>query len=321
MDVFPDDPGILNSKNNISQIQMDDRSLQLQKAKVSLYGRASQIELWRGLLPIGNAIFWLFVLSGEGSLAAWPVLFGFALPLVDTYFLAPWERRNKQLAARVQEEFDCRLFLLPWNELLAGERVGQEKLAEEVTRFEKQGYDAQDLSNWYSFDLSDLPISAGRVICQRSNTWWDSRLRKMYGRLLLGLTLTSALITIAYASLGGLDLDQYVVGMMAPLVPFGVWTLKEIQSQWMAATEGERLLRMADEIWIALLNEPKRKQVELESRQLQDLIFKRRVSSPVNPRWLYRRRRNEFENLMIQGGEKLADDFRRMHAPKARQKP
>lgn len=56
--------------------------------------------------------------------------------------------------------------------------------------------------------------------------------------------------------------------------------------------------------------------LEIESRSLQNEIYDRRKGNAVNPQWLYWKKRNEFQKLMVEAGNQLVSDYREANVGK-----
>ncbi len=60
------------------------------------------------------------------------------------------------------------------------------------------------LRDWYS-DIDDTaPLVLARIVCQRTNLWYDSSLRRSYGKLLVWFVVLVVVLLIVVASLRNL---------------------------------------------------------------------------------------------------------------------
>jgi hypothetical protein len=100
--------------------------------------------------------------------------------LADLFLFTPWQQRLKDLAARIQESFDCEVLDLPWQEIMVGQRPAGEAITEWGSLKAGESYDAHKLKNWYPTEIVSRDVSYARAICQRTNCWWDARLRRRY---------------------------------------------------------------------------------------------------------------------------------------------
>ena len=147
----------------------------------------------RQLYAAAKKVFGVQVaLSGPGAVAvallviAYPAckgyaaLWGIIVALCDLLWLTPWQKRLRDVAARVQEAFDCDVLALPWNDVKAGTRPDPELIKAQSDKYQVWAAKMPPLSNWYASAVGDLPLHIGRLACQRSNCWWDSQQRRRY---------------------------------------------------------------------------------------------------------------------------------------------
>lgn len=306
-------------RNNIFSEQNSTRKLDQLAAKSHLYARTEKTQLAQAILPVINAIFWPPMIAWNPELKVWSALSGFAVPLLDAVLLEPLQKSWRLQAAKIQELFDCELLGLPWNVIKAGEQLTEECIAECAQKFKIKDGNESRLRNWYSFQFEDLPLSLSRLICQRSNCWWDAKLRRLYANILIGVVSLLAVIAFVVSLASGLTLEKFVLAVVAPIAPVCLWGIREINRQRSAADEGDRLLRHA-ELVLSAGYEGKLGGPELEkaSRDLQNEIYDRRRNSPSNPAWLYFLQRTEYQQLMVKGADELIAKYRAARGERSR---
>ena len=307
--------------NHIAQDQNSERSLKLQMAKEHLYALASRVQLTQGLIPAANAAVWLIVLPLKPDLRVWSVLLAFLIPIVDLILLDPLQKKWKLIAAKVQELFDCDVLHLPWNGFKIGERPTEETIAEHARKYRRKQMTNAHLPDWYTFQFEDLPYQAATVICQRSNCWWDSQLRRTYSWILLSSVSVIGISCVVYGIVAKASVEQFVLALIAPISPFIMWAVKESRLQEATATNSERVLASVNQVWTNVCEKQKGVQtLDHDSRMLQDEIFARRSVAPVNPSWLYFFKRNDYQKLMVEGGQQLIERYRRSRNVPGRQR-
>ncbi len=300
------------TRNQIAQDQNSARSLKLQMAKEHLYRLASRVQSAQGFIPAGNAVIWLIILQQKPELKVWSVFLGFLIPLLDAVLLDPLQKKWKLTAAKVQELFDCEILHLQWNSFKVGEKPNEEIIVEHAGKFKRKKMREGHLPNWYTFEFVDLPYHAARIICQRSNCWWDSQMRNIYSWFLLGFISLIGIAVVVYGIGVKISMDDFVLTLVAPLAPFILWAIKEAQHQKITAIQGEKLLKYANRIWTNVCNDQQdESSLQCKSRELQDEIFSRRKESPINPRWLYFIKRSDYQKQMVEGGQELIKNFRK----------
>ncbi len=296
--------------NSIAEEQNSQRSLDLAAAKSHLYALTDNLQTAQIAALVLNALVWPPLLAWKPSLTVWSAFSALVIPLAEVSVLEPLQKRWKACAAKIQEQFDCSLFRLVWNDLKVGLKAREESIARYASAYRRHHTDAA-LYDWYSFDFFDLPVSHARLICQRANAWWDVELRSNYCALIKWSIAGLAVLALIIAIATGLTVEKFILAVIAPLTPICLWALKETKKQSLVASEGVRLVEYLESAWSSLCKGTVSEgEVESVSRSLQDEIYGRRSENAVNPQWLYRKKRDQFQKLMIAAANQLLSDYR-----------
>ena len=289
---------------NISTTQNLLPNIQRIAAQRYLYSRAKRLSAIQALLagatPVAGAV--AVALSTEAQ--PWVALAGILVLFLVTLWLDPWKDRLREAAANIQEDFDCAVLNLPWNELLAGRRPD----AAEVHEAAKKDRPAPEapLKHWYPTIIDSLPLHQARVICQWTNCQWDSKLRHRYG---VALQVTLYLIGAFVFGLGlltGMDLQKFVLAVAVPLSPTLVLGIREIRRQGKAATALDRLKDFGESLWKGLVQGGvMEREATIRSRNLQDAILRHRRTNSLIFDWVYRGLRQDYEEEMNIGAEAM----------------
>jgi hypothetical protein len=81
------------------------------------------------------------------------------------------------------------------------------------------------LFDWYAGIPEQAPLQLARIVCQRTNLWCDSSLRRRYGKLLIAvviLVLLGLIIGAAVRNLTVIDL----VAVAATISPALIWAIR-----------------------------------------------------------------------------------------------
>ena len=288
---------ILTTQNLLPNIQR----LAAQRYLYSCAKNLSTIQaLLAGATPVAGSVAVVFWTEAQ----PWAALAGILVALLDRVCLDPWQDHFRKAAANMQEDFDCNVLSLPWNEVLAGRRPA----AEEIHEAAKKAKPAPEapLVNWYPTIIASLPLHQARVICQRTNLWWDSKLRCRYRiKILIVLSLISVLV-LFLGLLTGMNLQKFVLAILAPLSPTLLWGMCEVRRQREAAAALDRLKDCGDSLWKEVVQE---KVIESaatsRSRELQNAILLRRSTNPFVFDWIYRKSRRDYEEQMNVGAEDM----------------
>lgn len=170
--------------NDIPLRQNQDANLRLLRARQEMFHRAKLVFiaqlLLTVLLPVSGAIWGLVHEDQRATIA----LLSLVMTVVDAALLDRAQRRFVRNGAKAAEAFDCSVLQLPWNTLAAGKPLDDEAVEEAATSWERRRQN-KGLIDWYPNEVGQASLSLGRLICQRTNLWYDGRLRRLNGSLAL----------------------------------------------------------------------------------------------------------------------------------------
>lgn len=293
--------------------------VELQAAAQTLYGRAGRLfyaQFWLGvvvpvLLALANLLLPQFRVAQATrvAIAGWFALYGLLMMLLDEFWIDARQQVLKRNAATLQETFDAELFQLPWNATRVNTRLDPSDVSNAAREF-LNSKSAHRAMNWYAPVVGDTPIELGRLICQRINLWWDSKLRSRYRSGLIGFAVVLAVLGLLVAKALVLNIDGFLIGMMT-VAPAIRWALREAKRHGAALETLERLsLRAADLQRGVLEKRVDSAAVTNASRELQDAIYDHRSSAPIGVDWIYRRLRSEFESGMRVNADEIVREYR-----------
>jgi hypothetical protein len=290
-------------------------------AKTALYDRARTLATLQVVLAVVVPVAAAVLAVPFPELMPWGALYGIAMVLLEPLALEARQSRHRELAAKVQEEFDCHLFQLDWREGRVGPRPRPEDVAEWANRHRSRAK-ARDakvpgakLRDWYPAVVGRLPLSRARLVCQRANGVWDSRMRARYADRIAVLLCAAAAVILVGGLATGDTLREWAV-RSATLAPLIGWAIRERRTQRAAADRREDVQQRADAIWrrslATILDDP---QLTEDARELQNDIYTQRTESPAVFRWVYESSRDEDEAAMQHGAEVLVGQYELAHRP------
>lgn len=159
-----------------------------------------------------------------------------------------------------------------------------------------------------------MPIHQARIICQRSNVWWDAKLRRRYSKWIVIILITLTIVVFLIGLVGGLNLEKFLLAVLAPLMPAFVLGLRQYAEHNEAANRLDRLRENA-EILVqkAVSKKLTQQDLEMESYSFQTQIYDNRRHSPLIFDWLYSRLRSKDEEQMNKGAESIVLEL--LHNP------
>ncbi len=292
--------------NEIPSLQNAAANLQKLAAQRQLYAVAKTVFGWQFLVagPIAFAMGLTAIIKPDLKefVASW----GLIVVVADLFWLTPWQKRLRENAAKIQEQFDCKVLSLPWNSLKAGAEPDQELIKEQADAYEPLRPKMPPLENWYPSNIGLLPLRLGRLICQRSNCWWDSKQRRHYAAWILSIAVGLFLTIFLLALKGGLTVGDFILQVVAPMAPVLLFGLRQYCEQRDAASRLDKLKGHAEASWKMALGGGS--DTDTESRNLQDEIFESRKKGPPVLDFLFKRLRNHYEAQMNHSSEQYVKE-------------
>ena len=94
--------------------------------------------------------------------------------LFDEFFLTKYIEDKKLEAAIIQEDFDCDVLQLQRNMMKNDYKLPFELIIENNKKYILKNKNYDKLINWYpGMDVDNIDIKYGRIVCQKTNCWWD----------------------------------------------------------------------------------------------------------------------------------------------------
>jgi hypothetical protein len=295
--------------NGIATRQNAPENLRLLEAQRVFYARAKRIaafQAWTaGLTPILAAV----LASLYPKAAGWAAVAGISAALADVLWLDPNQSDWRRCGANTQERFDCAVLALERNEALEG----QCPTIEEIFAASQEYVPNENvpIADWYPKNAAEVSLPQGRLVCQRSNLWWDSELRRRYR----GWIVVALSVIVVGCFLFGFEqhwsLEQFVLAVLAPLTPALMWAGRECKRQTEGASNLDRLRETTEQIWSQMLKGSlSETELTLRSRTLQDAILVGRRERATVFDWVYGRLRKKHEKQMNVGAEEMINQIR-----------
>jgi hypothetical protein len=295
-------------ENRISADENSDRQLLRLEAASAIYARGKQILGLQATLTVFGGFASPIAVANFPQLKVWAAFYAFSVALLDALVLERLQSDKRQTGANIQELFDCDLFQLPWRRLVTGEPPTPEVVTEESSGYKRSHKDLSHLRDWYSPAVSRLSLRLARLVCQRTNAWWDSTLRKRYCTSLRALLCGLVVFVFALAIYRGMTMDIFVLTVLAPLTPAILWGVREIRKNSSAADDLSKLQTHIDGLWNeALKGSLTGRTLDEECMLVQNQIFYSRSKNPFVFNWVYRFLRGAKEETMHQVAAQLVD--------------
>jgi hypothetical protein len=313
----------------ISDRQNTEINIQRLAAQRYLYSRAKRLHFIRLILTLPTILILSIIVALLKSKqitssvgiqpydASWLLaLASLVVFVLDRFIFEPVQQEQKAAAVAIQEEFDCDVLQIPRNDIELPKRPVRERIISNARHYLTR-YGPDKLYNWYACPGDNLiPLSAARVICQRSNVSYDASLRQRYilTVLICGFVVSIGVVAVSVAH--DLSLRGLLSSVIAPLLPIAGFVVGEIRQNRAAIQTLEDIRDCIEEQWDAVLSRDLRNNdLVHKSRQLQDRIYANRKGSTLIPDWLYEKLRTSNEALMEATAEQMKQQYLAQQEP------
>lgn len=291
--------------NNIVSKQNEQKQLERLAAQREIYSFAKRLHLLQIGLTVIIPIILFIVSTIWNNLIIYSALFGIIVFIIDGILLQPTIKVQKIKAAKIQELFDCDILELETSPLKVVNDITVEEVLLNYNAHIKIKKNIEKIRDWYPKNIEGLPISIARIICQRANCWWDSKLRIRYSNFLKYFGIVVFLSLFIYAFIAKTNVTNFTL-YLSGLIPFFHFCNKEFIEHQEAALRLNELVKYSEVIWeYAIENQEDSHKNKLNSRRLQDEIYEHRCKSPLILDRFYNLFRDQNEVLMNRTSEIL----------------
>jgi hypothetical protein len=296
--------------NNISKIQNEQKQLERLSAQRELYSSAKRwyiAQIIGGmLLPIIFVLISLLVYN----IALVAAMFGIAFFIFDILIIVPTISKLKLKASKIQELFDCEVLQIPKSPLKVSSDIAVEEVLTYYEAHNKIKSNVEKVINWYPNVIDQVDIEFARLICQRTNCWWDVKLRSRYINFIRGVSIAIPLVVLVVGVIVDLRLEVIVL-LFSGLMPFFRFANREYSDQKASNDRLEKTMNYILKIWDNILAKQIDKSfLTIESRNIQDEIYEHRSKSPFILDNIYNAFRDKNEMLMNKSATILVEEIK-----------
>ncbi|OYU93831.1 MAG: hypothetical protein CFE21_18910 [Bacteroidetes bacterium B1(2017)] len=292
--------------NNIPERQNQPKQLERLAAQRELYSSAKKFQIFQIVINIIIPVLLSLLAIKCEEVAPYSAFLGVLFSILDVSFIEQEIKNRREKAAKIQELFDCYVLELPISPLKVITDITVEEILIHYHAHSKIPTNVEKIRDWYSTAVSNVPLPIARLICQRSNCWWDSRLRKRYS---FSLGVLGVIITLFLGYLGiheKLSFNNFVL-IASSISPFILYIIKQYNDQKEAAKRLDDLVNFSSNIWESSFNMDEHEILD-NSRKLQDEIFDHRSKSPLILDFFYNKLRNKDEEIMNKTADSLVSE-------------
>ncbi len=304
------------------ETQNYEENIRRLKAQRALYSSAkvlSGVQLFLSVIAVifisvGVLLFskgWIIKNFGwsKGDYSWVLATYSFCIIFIDLLILTPLIEYRKECAAKIQQLFDSDVLNLKWDRSFYGEKPINEVIIIWANKYKGS---ESDLINWYSQKTIQLPEDVCRIVCQRTNCWWDSKVRSRYNTLLyvIGVFLVTTLLLISLAV--NIDIQGFFSTLLAPLIPFFIFAVKTISDNKKVIA---RLNEVIEELNVKLDKILSENHDDTDlfnfSNSIQHSIFLNRKESPLIFDFIYSYSRIDDEETVNVNAEDYVTKYQR----------
>ncbi|WP_392384228.1 S-4TM family putative pore-forming effector [Marinomonas primoryensis] len=294
--------------------QEDLDNIKLLAAQKKIYSRLKNIIGFQMILSVPVAIFVVIITILKPELNGHVAIWGILVVLLDLFILTPRVKEMQDSAARIQELFDTNTLGLDWNEISVGKKPERELIHEESKKHGMEEVHIRFLKKWYPIIIDRVPEVFGVIICQRSNVWWDAKMRKRYSRSIGLFLVFIALSLILYGVYEKKDMFEFLAFLIAPLASTYIFGYRQMSEHREAANRLDNLKEHSEKIWSDALAGLDEISLRLQCRSLQDQIFDHRKKNPPIFDFLFNLIREGNEELMNEGAEDFVSEYEKFRS-------
>jgi hypothetical protein len=318
--------------SGIAERQNKQENLRLLAAQRQLYSEEKKrTGIWYAF-SLSIAISFLAT-SALPFLKPYEALLAFAVLVVTLVELSvlPKLRHPRIIAAIIQEQFDCDVLELEWNNALS-DKPDPKEIREAVQRFKKRNNHENDrkeankdalvgteqsskqrnpeeetendwkgLKNWYENPtIKAAPIRVARIACIEENVNWDLGQRREWVQWVIGVTVLFVILFVGVGVQRDLLLEQYFSGYYLLLIPPIMAIRDHVERHIEAIKRLDHLRGVIDDLGQDALHErADAAEITQRTRYLQTEICHHRMEDVPVLDWFYNRLGKKYASARV----------------------
>ncbi len=277
--------------NQINTRQNEPDSIDKLAAQKQIYSDAKNLIGWYLVLSIPVMIVLTVIVKplllinwfgiGKVDLSDWIAIFALLLTIFELGLIKPKVSLLKEKAAKIQEEFDCYVLGIEWNEILCGNKPCGSDVRTFADKSDVKGNDRSKFSDWYTTGVEQVDSVRAALLCQNENLGWDINQRQKYVKLVGGALVVFLVVTFCAGFYADSSLKAIIMSVVIPSLPFISYAITNYHEN-REAIEKKKALKAATEKVDAIAN-PTLKYV----RNIQNLIYWNRANNSLIFDWYY----------------------------------
>lgn len=233
------------------------------------------------------------------DLTEWIALYALILAGYESFYLKGFLSNLKEKAAKIQEDFDCYVYQLSWNELLCGEKECDSEIKKSSDKYRKKVRSTENLSNWYTSDIKKLEQTEAILVCQKENLGWDIVQRTKFNKLIFGISIIVLLCSLLSGFYFEFSFKFFILSVIIPSWPAMSFAISYYYENLETIKDKKRLKTATNQV------EHIQVPTNEYARQVQDLIYLNRKNNCLIFDWFYNLLRDENQGLITYTTKKI----------------
>ena len=298
--------------NQIPVIQNGEKQVERLAAQRELYSSAknyySAESVGSVIIPVLLTTVSIFITN----ISLYSALYGICFYLFDSLIIEPLIIDRKTKAAKIQELFDCEVLEIEKSPFKAVSDVTVEEVLTHYDAHSKVETNIENIKDWYPKEVGELDISIARLICQRMNYGWDTKLRKSFSHLLKIIAVFIAIMIIVGITVGRLP-GQDLPLILSGILPLFRFCMKLYQDNKSSTEKLTKLNNYFDGLW-ERIKKDEVSEIKLgeAARRIQDEIYDNRTKNPLIPDVFYKFFRSKDESVMAKSAKSFVGEYNQL---------
>lgn len=295
------------SRTDVAKQQNEKRALRFLAANSHFYGLGKRILALQMFLTVGLALLLPAITCFFPEFKVAAAFIGITVAWLDVAVIDRIQIYYRKQGANGQEQFDCDLFEIQWNELRCGKRINEEEIYIAANAFLRKNTD-EKLKDWYAPELGRLPLTIAPLACQKLSLWWDLSQRRVYGHILACIWVLGVIGVVAWSVSCAQSIKDTILVTYASIAPGIMWCARESRRHLDAANTLEKARTFVDRAWNnATGGMLAGDELKFTIRQIQDAMFENRSKNPMIFNWIYALLRPARETAMRETATDLVE--------------
>lgn len=228
------------------------------------------------------------------DIAAYAALYSVLVFIIDFFILQPLIGKRKTDGAKLQEEFDCIVFKLQWDKIIAGKKVDRDVIDVLNSDYLKRVKDnTEKCKDWYPEEYKFFEMNKAILACQKTSLVYDIKLRKRFNFLIVRNTILLSVLVATLCLINDLSIQSFMIFVVLPLLPAVILAKKLYNEHEKSIKSSADLKSVIDDI------QAKDTPVTVDDiKSVQAKIFTNRKESALIPERVYNRLREKLEKQM-----------------------